>query len=360
MGSALGVWRRTIGTPAAASDPVTLASGLNQPSNIAVDAPTGYVYFNDSVDVSNGQVGVVYESGGKLTTVAPGANRFPSGLLPLTADVLIGTTPSSPAITGTVLDANIGAASATTIVSAGLGVRSLTADSSTSPATIYFNLTDGTLLTFSLDPLNPSPTVSAVSKGTATAVSANQMYVPTVPPIASNLYFCGTVDGFSGLFQMPKAGGTPTPLDSNATGPCAFAGNFAYFAVFSGLPTNHIDVRNYDLTNVGPVNVGESTIVSNVAAVGNSAALDTDGSLLFFATPASAPATADATIQQVVLATNSAALLASGLNNVGGIAFDGTRVYWTTSDGTTTGGKVQSAAANTIVQQTALAQSRRR
>ena len=344
VGSALGVYKRTIGTPGAASDPVTLASGLNQPSNIAADLSAGYVYFTDNIDFASGQVDVVYKSGGKLSNVAPGTNLFPGGLLPLTADLLFGTTPSAPAAIGAVLDTNIGASSATTIESAaaGIGARSLTADSNSSPATIYSNRTDGTLQTFALG----QNTVSSISIGTATAVTANQMYVPTMPAIALNLYFCGTVAGNPpGLFQMSKAGGTPALLDSNATGPCAFSGNFAYFTVFSSTPTNHIDVRKYDLTNLGQVNVGESTIVSsNVTAVGNSPALATDGLVLYFATPASAPATADATIQQVVLATASAASFATNVNNVGGLALDGKRVYWTTRDGKTTGGKVQSAA----------------
>jgi hypothetical protein len=347
VGGTLGVFKRTFGTPPAPpSDPVTLASGLNQPSNIAVDvASTGYAYFG----ATSGNIGVVYKPGGKPTTIVPGPNLLASGLLPLTADLLFGTTPSSTN-TGAVFDADLGGAAMASVVTATgtFGVRSLTADSNTSPVTLYFNQTDGTLKTFSLV---ASPTLSSVSTGTA-SVTANPMYIPAAPAISSNLYFCGSitvgVTTSSGLFQMPKAGLTssaaPAQIDSNvsANGPCAFAGSFAYFTVFSATPANHFDVRKYDLTNVVSVNAGESNMVANVAAGANSSALATDGSLLYFATPASTATAADATIKKVVLTAPAAAAFASGLKNVGGLAMDGARVYWTTGDGTPTGGAVQS------------------
>jgi hypothetical protein len=348
VGGTLGVFKRTFGTPPAPpSDPVTLASGLNQPSNIAVDVgSTGYAYFG----ATSGNVGVVYKPGGKPTSIVPGPNLLASGLLPLTADLLFGTTPSSTN-SGAVFDADIGGAATASVVTATstFGVRSLTADSNTSPVAVYFNQTDGTLKTFSLV---AGPTVSPVSTGTASSVTANPVYIPAVPAISSNLYFCGAITvgttTTSGLFQMPKAGLTssaaPTQIDSNASasGPCAFAGSFAYFTVFSATPANHFDVRKYDLTNVVSVNAGESTVVANVAAGANSSALATDGSLLYFATPASTATAADATIKKVVLTAPSATAFASGLKNVGGLAMDGARVYWTTSDGTPAGGAVQS------------------
>jgi hypothetical protein len=312
----------------------TLASGLNYPSSLVVDATSVY-FINGGTAANNyvdGALMKVPTRGGKTTTVVSG--QSPSGLAIAGTNLYwtnYGTfvSASTNYTLNTVMTVPISGGDPATLVSGQTGPEGIAVDATN----VYWanSTVSGTVMKLPLGGGTPITLTSGLDFPGSIAVDATNVYW-------MNQGTSGRADGYARLMTVPIKGGTPTTLASAdrmaASGGIAVDAKSVYWVysmwiyaaapggggVFSGPSTCTGTVVKVPIAGGAP-----TTLASGQFCPGGQIAVD--ATAVYWVT--------DGSVMAVPLAGGTPITLASGQNANGGLAIDATSVYWTvgTADG---------------------------
>ena len=305
------------------SNPTILASGLNWPGALAIDATD--VYFTrggtSANNYSDGAVMKVPIEGGMPIMLASG-QRSPSGIAVDTSAVywtdwgtFVG--PSLDHALDTVMAVPLGGGSPVTLASGQNGPQGVAVDATN----IYWTNSYGTVMRMPLGGGTPVALASGLDFPGSIAVDATSVYWV-------NGGTTGKPYGYTTLMKIPIAGGTPTTLASAgliASG-SSIAGDSAsvYWTIAVYAASSGTTACTVGTVTKVPIAGGTPTTLA--AGQNGPGAIAVDATAAYWLNQGVSD---DGSLVRIPIAGGSAVTLASGQNVPMGIAVDGTYVYWT-------------------------------